>query len=81
MALAATLLGQSRDPAARGDLLDGLGDKSPLVRVAVVRALGGFSDRALVGKLEPLLDDKNEAVRYMAAAAIVRIEKGRSRAK
>jgi HEAT repeat protein len=80
-ALSATLLGQSKDPVARAELVDGLEDKSPLVRIAVARALGGFADRALIRKLEPLLDDKSEAVRYMVAAAIVRIEKGRSRGR
>jgi HEAT repeat protein len=73
-ALSATLLGQSKSPEVRDELEDGLEDRNPLVRVAVAKALGGFSDRALVPKLEPLLDDKSDAVRYMAAAAIVRIE-------
>jgi len=80
-ALSATLLGQYRDPVARAELVDALEDKSPLVRVAVARALGGFADRALIPKLESLLDDKSEAVRYMAAAAMVRIEKGRPKGK
>jgi HEAT repeat protein len=74
-ALSATLLGQSKTPDAREELEGGLDDKSPLVRAAVAKALGGFSDQALVPKLESLLDDKNEAVRYMAAASIVRIQK------
>jgi HEAT repeat protein len=77
-ALSATLLGQSRDPGSRAELEDGLEDKSPVVRVAVAKSLGGFSDRALIRKLTPLLDDKNDAVRYMAAASILRIERGRS---
>ncbi len=80
-ALSATLLGQYKDPVVRAELVDGLEDKSPLVRLAVAKALGGFPDRALIPKLEPLLEDKSEAVRYMAAAAIVRIDKGRSRSK
>jgi HEAT repeat protein len=80
-ALSATLLGQFQDPVARAELVDGLEDKSPLVKVAVARALGGFPDRALIPKLEPLLDDKSEAVRYMAAAAIVRIDRRRSRGR
>ena len=80
-ALSAMLLGQSRDPGSRAELEDGLDDKSPLVRAAVAKSLGGFPDRALIPKLEPLLDDKHEAVRYMAAASIVRIEKGRTRVR
>jgi HEAT repeat protein len=48
------------------------------VRVAVAKSLGGFSDRALIPKLQQLLDDKSEPVRYMAAAAIVRIGRGRT---
>jgi len=61
------------------ELEEALDDKSPMVRVAAAKALGGFSDRALTRKLEPLLIDKNEAVRYMAAASIVRIQRGRVR--
>ena len=80
-ALSATLLAQSRDPGSRAELEEALDDKSSLVRVAVAKSLGGFSDRALIPKLTPLLDDKNDAVRYMAAAAIVRIERGRSRVR
>jgi hypothetical protein len=80
-AVSATLLGQSGDSFAQVELEEGLDDKSPLVRAAVAKALGGFPDRALIGKLEPLLGDKNEAVRYMAAASIVRIERGRTRVR
>ena len=77
-AYSATLLGQSKTAAARMELEEGLDDKSPLVRVAVAKSLGGFSDRALIPKLQQLLDDKSEPVRYMAAAAIVRIGRGRT---
>ena len=78
-ALSATMLGQSRDSFAQLELEEALDDKSPMVRVAAAKALGGFSNRALIRKLAPLLEDKNEAVWYMAAASIVRIQSGRVR--
>jgi HEAT repeat protein len=80
-AISARLLGQSKKPGARAQLEDSLNDKSPLVRAAVARSLGGCSDPAVIPKIEPLLADKDDAVRYMAAAAIVRLRKGRPAAK
>jgi HEAT repeat protein len=80
-ALAATLLAQHRDLKTRDDLVDALYDKSPLVRVAAAKALGGFADRSLLAKLQPLADDRSDPARYMAAAALVRIEKARPAVK
>jgi HEAT repeat protein len=74
----ATLLAQEKDARAIADLGDALFDKNPLVRAGAAKLLGGFTDRTVRPKLEPLLEDKSDAVRYMAAAAIVRIE-GRAR--
>ena len=79
--LAATLLAQEKGPAALGDLGEALVDKNPLVRATAAKLLGGFTDSTVRRKLEPLLEDKSDAVRYMAAASIVRIERrtGRKR--
>jgi HEAT repeat protein len=74
-ALSATLLAKDKDPKVLEELESALFDKSPLVRVAAVKALGGFPNRAILPKIQPLLDDKYDAVRYMAAASILRIEK------
>src|SRR5436189_716708 len=75
-ALAVTLLARDRSSLAR--LEDALEDKSPVVRAAAARALGGFGSRAAIPKLEPLLEDKQDGPKYMAAAAIVRIGRGRA---
>jgi len=76
-ALSVTLLAKDRN--ALHDLEDALDDKSPLVRAAAAKALGGFNNRALLPKLEALLDDKHDAARYMAAASMVRIGPGAAR--
>ena len=72
-ALSVTLL--ARDRSSLEKLEGALEDKSPLVRAAAAKALGGSGNRAVVPKLKPLLEDKQDGPRYMAAAAIVRIGK------
>ncbi len=73
--LSATLLARDKDARAIADLGDALYDKNPLVRTAAARLLGGFNDSTVRPKLTPLLDDKTDAVRFMAAASIVRIDR------
>jgi|GEM_PF-2328589 len=79
-ALSATLLGEYPNPDSEKILEDTLVDKNIAVRAAVAKALGGFNDPALVERLAPLLSEKGTplikpvtAVRFMAAAAIIRI--------
>ena len=79
-ALSATLLGQHPSPDSEKMLEDTLDDKSVVVRAAVAKALGGFNDPALIKRLAPLLEAKGtpvikpvDAVRFMAAAAIIRL--------
>ena len=50
-----------------------LDDKNAGVRAAAARALGRRFSRSSIPKLEPLLEDKAEGPRYMAAAAIIRL--------
>jgi HEAT repeat protein len=71
--LSATLLAQEKDAEAMGDLGEALVDKNPLVRTTAAKLLGGFNGPKVRPKLEPLLEDKSDAVRYMAAASIVRL--------
>jgi HEAT repeat protein len=78
-AYAVTLLSQACD--ARGiQLMEWSldADHNHLVRAATAKALAKCGDAAAVDKLIPLMADDNPAVRYYAAAAIVRlsIEKG-----
>lgn len=79
-ALSATLLGEHPNPDAEKILVDTLQDRNIAVRAAVAKALGGFDDPALIPRLAPLLSEKGTpvfrpagAVRFMAAAAIIRI--------
>ena len=71
-AISAGLLADDRNPESVQQLEDSLADKSWVVRVAAAKALGQFGRRASIPKLQPLLNDGKNAVRYMAAAAIVR---------
>jgi HEAT repeat protein len=81
--LSATLLARDKDARAIADLGDALYDKNPLVRTAAAKLLGAFNDSTVRPKLVPLLEDKTDAVRYMAAASIVRIDRrsGRKQVK
>lgn len=79
--LSATLLARDHDPQSVRELEDALADKNWAVRVAAARAVGALSRRELIPKLKPLLDDEKDAVRYMAAASIVRLSQGNPRTK
>lgn len=70
-ALAATLL--SRDPASVKPLEAALEDKNAVVRAAAAHALADLGSRDSVPKLALLLQDPKDAVRYMAAASLVRL--------
>ena len=74
--LSAELLTKDSDPATIKVLEEALDDKNWLVRAAVVKALAIRGSRASIPKVEALLEDKQEAVRYFAAAALVRLEGG-----
>jgi HEAT repeat protein len=69
----AGLLAQDPDPYNRTLLEWALGDDSSQVRVAVARALGECGNRDTIAKLTPLLSDDRHAVRYMAAASIIKL--------
>jgi HEAT repeat protein len=73
-ALTITMLAQDCD--ARGLQLMEWGltvDKNNLVRAATAKAMGKCGDGDSIAKLMPLLAEDNVAVRYMAAAAVVRL--------
>jgi HEAT repeat protein len=73
-ALSASLLASDRNPASLRELQDALQDKNSAVRVAVVKALGHHPCRSVLEDLHSLLEeDKDDAVKYMAAASILRI--------
>jgi HEAT repeat protein len=80
-ALSASLLGEIKDAESIAYLGDALYDKSPLVRAAAAKALGGFNDPTVPPKLEKVLDDKVDAVRYMVAASLLRTEQSKLKGK
>lgn len=79
-ALSATLLGEHPNPGSEKILQDMLNDRNLAVQVSVAKALGGFGDPVLIERIAPLLGERGEplfkradAVRFMAAAAIIRL--------
>ena len=72
-AVAAGVLAKDSDPYALTLLEWALGDSSPAVRVAVAKALGERGNQDTIPRLAPLLSDDRHAVRYMAAASIIKL--------
>jgi HEAT repeat protein len=72
-ALSAKLLSTDPHPSSTRELELALDDKSSVVRAAAARALGLRAATDEIAKIQPLLLDSNDGVRYMAAAAIVRL--------
>jgi HEAT repeat protein len=71
--LSAEVLAKDPDPYALTLLEWALGDDNWVVRTAVAKALGQRGTRNTIPRLEPLLSDDHHAVRYMAAASIIRL--------
>jgi HEAT repeat protein len=72
-AAAAAYLAKDPDPYAVTLLEWALGDDSSYVRVEAAKALGQRGNAASVTRLVPLLQDKRNSVRTMAAASIIRL--------
>ena len=71
--IAAEVLAKDPDPYALVLLEWALSDDNWGVRVAVAKAVGERGNQGSVAKLLPLLNDDRHAVRYMAAAAIIKV--------
>lgn len=70
----AELLGESHEPRAIAMLEEALHDRSSIVRTAAAKSLGKAGDRDTIPKLAtPMRDDSHYAVRYAAAASIIRL--------
>jgi HEAT repeat protein len=69
----AGMLAKDRDPNTISLLEWALRDDSSAVRGAVAQALGGCGNGDTVLKLAPLLSDDSHGPRYLAAAAIIRL--------
>ncbi len=74
-AFAADALGRDADPASLKALQGALDDKSWIVRAAAAKALARRNAAAALPRLQTMMEnpDEKQAVRYMAAAAVVRI--------
>jgi HEAT repeat protein len=77
-AAAAERLAKDPDPKSGRALADACSDKKAKVRLAAVDAVAERGDPASIDVLMPLLDDGNDAVRYDAAAAILRLKAHRA---
>ena len=74
-AAAAQKLVRDPDPKTVQALVNALKDDKWLVRAAAVNALAKRDDRRHAAAIAPLLDDEHDAVRFNAAAAVVRLTK------
>ncbi len=72
-ALAASALTQNPDNYTRILLEWALDDSSSTVRAAAAKGLGQCGNAESIAKLQPLLSSGHPAVRYMAAASIIRL--------
>jgi len=72
-AAAATKLAGDPDPKSGEALAKSAADPKWIVRAAVVDAIAKRGDPSLLKAIVPLLDDENDAVKFSAAAAVVRL--------
>jgi hypothetical protein len=72
-AAAAKVLAKDPDPAATKALVDAVGDKSWLVRAAALEALAKRGDPSVLDPVELSMSDEKDAVKYTAAAAVLRL--------
>ena len=72
-AAAAKVLAKDPDPATTTALTDAAGDKSWIVQTAALEALAKRGDRSALSTVEKYMADEKDAVRYTAAAAVLRL--------
>jgi hypothetical protein len=72
-AAAAKVLAKDPDPDTTKALADAAGDKSWLVRVAALEALAKRGDPSVLDTAESCMSDEKDAVKYTAAAAVLRL--------
>ncbi len=72
-AATALLLGKRNDPEAIAALEKSLGDKDARVRAAAIQGIAMSDNPDLAKDAEPMLKDKNRAVRLRAAACYLRL--------
>jgi HEAT repeat protein len=72
-AAAAKVLAKDPDPATTDALIDAAGDKSWIVQTAALEALAKRGDRSALRTVEKYMSDEKDAVKYTAAAAVLRL--------
>jgi HEAT repeat protein len=72
-AAAAKVLTKDADPATTKALADAAGDKNWVVRAAALEALAGRGDPSVLDTVELYMSDDKDAVKYTAAAAVLRL--------
>jgi HEAT repeat protein len=72
-AAAAKVLARDPDPATTEALIDATGDKSWIVQTAALEALAKRGDRSALKTVEKYMSDEKDAVKYTAAAAVLRL--------
>jgi HEAT repeat protein len=77
-ALAAKELATDREPKIDAALARACSDKKWRVRAAAVYAIAKRDDPALLNVITPVLDDKNDIVRYDASATVLRLSAGKT---
>jgi HEAT repeat protein len=75
---AAKELAKDRDPKIDAALAKACSDKKWSVRAAAVFAIAKRDNRALLNMIIPLLEDKNDIVRYETSAAVLRLSDGKA---
>ena len=74
-AAAALKLATDKDPKSAKALANAASDEKWLVRAAAIAAIGMRGDASLLSAVTPKLEDKNDTVRFNAAACIIRLSK------
>jgi HEAT repeat protein len=72
-AAAAKVLARDPDPATTKALAEATGDKSWIVQSAALEALANRGDPAALATVEPFISDEKGAIRFTAAAAVIRL--------
>jgi HEAT repeat protein len=78
-AAAAQELAADRDPKIGAALVKACADKKWRLRAAAVDAIAKRDDPTLLNAITPVLDDKNDIVRYDASATVLRLSGGLSK--
>jgi HEAT repeat protein len=73
-AAAAKVLASDPDPKSGDALVDAAFDKSWVVRAAALNAIAERGDFTLGPRIEASMDDADEKVRYIAAAAVIHLQ-------